>query len=451
MNKMDIYNKLPIFAQNAACALEGRRLAALRYGGSFEPNLAVYMANRKLSGDEVAAIRNDKLRNMVRFCYDNTKFYKERFDESGIDPSSVRDERDLSSLPILTKAEVRERARDIAPFVRSVAGKSISEHTSGSTGSCLVFDQSVDSIRDLWAVFWRFWHSLGIEKGMLCADFGSRMVVPSIQSAPPFWRTCPPLGQVKFSAFHGNEVNYAAYARQFDDAGLQWIHGYPSCIVPFAAYVIEHGVEFRKPIKYVTTSAENLYDHQRALIKKAFGVEPFSLYSMTEAVACVSEDLDHELVVDEDYSLVEFVPSESGFRIVGSSLTNFAFPLLRYDTGDICSYSRKHSNGWRVVDFIDGRSAELVRLPDGGTVGALSALFTESSSVKEAQIVQRSDYSVTISYVPMGEESVDDIEVARRKFLERTRGLLSVDFKRVESIPRTSRGKLRYVVSEIKQ
>lgn len=449
MNKMDIYNKLPVFAQNMACSLEGRRLAALRYGGSFESNLAMYMANQGLSGDEVAAIRNEKLRNMVRFCYEKTKFYKERFDECGIDPSSVRDERDLSSLPILTKGEVRERARDIAPLDRAVVGKSISEHTSGSTGSSLVFEQSVDNLRDLWAVFWRFWRSLGIEAGTLCADFGSRMIVPSTQSAPPFWRSCPPLGQMKFSAFHGNEANYAAYARQFDDAGLQWIHGYPSCIVPFAAYVLERGVEFKKPIRFVTTSAENLYDHQRALIKKAFGVEPFSLYSMTEAVACISENSNHELVVDEDYSLVELVPSESGCRIVGSSLTNFAFPLLRYDTGDICSHSHKHSSGWRVVDFIDGRNAELVRLPDGGTVGALSALFAESSSVKEAQIVQHSDFSVTISYVPLGEIDLGDIEVARSRFLERTRGLLPVEFKRVGSLPRTSRGKLRYVVSEI--
>lgn len=451
MNTMNIYNKLPIFAQNTACALEGRRLAALRYGGLFESNLATYMANRELSGNEVAEIRNDKLRSMVRYCYDNTKFYKERFDECGIDPRSVRDERDLSSLPILTKAEVRERAQDIVPFDRAVVGKSISEHTSGSTGSSLVFGQSVDNLRDLWAVFWRFWYSLGIERGTLCADFGSRLVVPSAQSMPPFWRSCSPLGQVKFSAFHGNEANYASYVHEFDDAGLQWIHGYPSCIVPFAAYVLEHGVEFKKPIKYVTTSAENLYDHQRALIKKAFGVEPFSLYALTEAVACISERAVHELVVDEDYSLVEFVPSEGGHKIIGSNLTNYAFPLLRYDTGDICSYSDKYSNGWRVVDFIDGRNAELVRLPDGGTVGALSALFTESSSVKEAQIVQHPDFSVTISYVSIGEKDADDIEVARRKFTERTRGLLPVDFKKVEAIPRTSRGKLRYVVSEIEK
>lgn len=448
---MAIYNNLPIFLQNAACSIEGRRLSRLRYGGCFESNLENYLSVSSLSGDEAASIRNQKLKKIVRFVYENTTFYKNRFSQAGIDPYSVETEDDIALLPILTKDDVRNHAAEIAPSAPSISRKSITEHTSGSTGSSLVFDQSVDNVRDLWAVFWRFWMRLGIQRDTLCADFGSRMIVPSNQNEPPFWRSCPPLRQVKFSAFHGNDDNYAAYAQKIDETGLQWIHGYPSCIVPFAAFVLKNGIQFKKPISWVTTSAENLYDYQRALIKKAFGVEPYSLYALTEATACISENALHQQVIDEDYSLVELIKGQDGYRIVGSNLTNYSFPLLRYDTGDICSYSGKKSNGWRVVDFIDGRSAELLRMPDGGTVGALSALFTESSSIKEAQIVQHSDYSVTIIYVPINDGCQSDLEIAREKFIERTRGLLKLDFKRVDRIPRTNRGKLRYVVSEMER
>lgn len=449
MDVMSVYNKLPIFAQNIACAYEGSRLARLRYGGSFETKFAEYKVQSKLSGDEIASIRNAKLRVMASFCYEHVPYYKRLFDECGIDARSINDERDIASLPILTKDVVRTNLSSFQPDNIQSLKPYITEHTSGSTGSSLIFNQSVENVRELWAVFWRFWNRLGIERDTLCADFGSRTIVPSTQSAPPFWRNCPPLRQIKFSAFHANEMNYHAYAKEFDRAQLQWIHGYPSCIVPFASFILENGIEFKNPVKWITTSGENLYDHQRAQIKKAFGVEPYSLYSLTEATACISENYEHKLVVDEDYSLVEFVKSEAGWRIVGSNLSNFAFPLLRYDTGDICSLSDDKLNGWRQVDYIDGRNAELIRLPDGGTVGALSALFTESSSVKEAQIVQSADYSVTISFVPVNEHYKQDIEQARRKFIERTRGMLSVDFVRVDHIPRTSRGKLRYVVSEI--
>ncbi|WP_462134128.1 phenylacetate--CoA ligase family protein [Slackia piriformis] len=449
MDKMAIYNKLPIPLQDFACSIEGRRLASLRYGSPFDKNLLGYSSNVSLSGDEVASIRNQKLKTMLRFCYEQVPFYKKLFDDGGVNPYTVIDDRDIIVLPILRKNDVREHVDDLRPSDLTKIGKYITEHTSGSTGSSLVFGQSVSNVRDLWAVFWRFWNLLGIEQGTLCADFGSRMIVPSSQVEPPFWRCCPPLAQVKFSAFHANESNYGEFVKAFDEKGLQWIHGYPSCIVPFAAYVLEKGITFAKPIRWVTTSAENLYDHQRALIKKAFGVDPYSLYALTEATACISERPDHKMVVDEDYSLVELVESPAGYRIVGSNLGNFAFPLLRYDTGDVCSCSGERVNGWRVVDFIDGRSAELVRLPDGGTVGALSALFTESSSVKEAQIVQHADYSVTIKFVSFGEGIDSDIAVARQKFIERTRGLLPVEFKKVELIPRTKRGKLRYVVSEI--
>ena len=96
--------------------------------------------------------------------------------------------------------------------------------------------------------------------------------MPPNQRKPPFWRECQPLFQIKFSAFHGNDENYMAYFKAINDYGLTWIHGYPSCIMPFASFVAQNGLTFDKPIKAVTASAENLYGYQRSIIEKAFGV-----------------------------------------------------------------------------------------------------------------------------------------------------------------------------------
>ena len=449
MDKMKIYNAMPVFLQNVACRHEGKRLAKLRYGGDFESRLKDYNSRAICSRDELLGIRDQKLRKMVRFCYDEVPYYKDMFNEAGIDPASIKTADDLTALPILDKQVVRENIDKLKPKNLSRIPH-IMEHTSGSTGSSLIFPQSIENIRDLWAAFWRFWNRIGIKYGTLYADFGSRMIVPPGQQKPPFWRECQPLFQIKFSAFHGNDENYMAYYKAINDYGLTWIHGYPSCIMPFASFVVQKGLTFNKPIVAVTASAENLYDYQRAIIKQAFGVEPHALYSLTEATACICEDADHDYIVDEDYSVVEFIEGGDYSRLIGTNLTNYAFPLLRYDTGDLVVPGSKLKNGRRVIERIDGRTGELLTLPDGGKVGALSALFTESSTIKEAQIHQASDYSVEIKFVPLSEDYCEDITEAERRFRDRTKGMLPVSFKRVESIERTERGKLRYVISEVK-
>lgn len=449
MDKTSLYNALPIFLQNAGCRYEGRRLAELRYGGSFKSRLDDYNSRVSCSRDELLEIRDRKLRKMVLFCYDEVPFYKRVFDDAGIDPASIKSADDLAALPILDKQIVRDNIEMLKPKSFDYIPH-ITEHTSGSTGSSLVFPQAVENVRDLWAAFWRFWNRIGIEYGTTYADFGSRTIVPPGQKKPPFWRECRPLFQIKFSAFHGNDETFAAYYRAINDYGLTWIHGYPSCIMPFASFVARNGLTFKKPIRAVTASAENLYDYQRAVIRQAFGVEPHALYSLTEATACICEDADHDYVVDEDYSVVEFVEDGDCAKIVGTNLTNCAFPLLRYDAGDLVVPSSRLKNGRRVIERIDGRTGEQLTLPDGGKVGALSALFTESATIKEAQIRQAADYSVEIRFVPLSDDYSDDIAEAERRFRDRTKGLLPVSFKRVESIERTRRGKLRYVVSEIK-
>lgn len=448
MDKMRIYNSMPVFAQNFACEREGRRLAKLRYGGDFQEKLADYNLRVHCSQDKLISIRNEKLQAIVSFCYREVPYYKKVFDEAGVNPACVKSSEDLSALPILDKQTVREKIEELKPRCLEKIPHII-EHTSGSTGSSLIFPQSIDNVRDLWAVYWRFWNRLGIDFGTMYADFGSRTIVPPSQKKPPFWRTSKPLFQLKFSAFHGNDENYMEYYKAIKQHDLRWIHGYPTCITPFASFMVKNGLTFDEPMVAVTTSAENLYDYQKRIMKKAFGVEPHSLYGLTEATACFGEDADHDYVVEEDYSVVEFIKDGEFSRIIGTNLSNYAFPLLRYDTGDLAVLTNKTKDGRRVIERIDGRSGELLALPDGGKVGALSALFTESASIKEAQIYQRSDYSVEVRFVPLSDNYSNDIAVAEQRFLDRTRNLLPVEFVRVNKIERTKRGKLRYVVSEI--
>lgn len=182
---------------------------------------------------------------------------------------------------------------------------------------------------------------------------------------------------------------------------------------------------------------------------KAFDCMPRTHYGMTESVANFSERIDGVMEVDEDYAAVEFVNSGDLCKIVGTNLMNYSMPLLRYDTSDLALIDGSIGTSGRIVKFVDGRSGDFILFPNGKKIGALSALFSDTTSIKEAQIYQAKDYSITIKYVPHNENFEDDISLVNKLLRERIGDELLITFMRVDKIPRTQSGKLRYVLSDV--
>ena len=444
MDKMAVYNRLPVFAQNWACSVEGARIARTRFGSLFRRTLQDYEARSRWSSERIAAYRDERLRAMVKYCYDTVPYYRAMFDEGGIDPASIKSLDDMGRLPLLTKKEVNENPERF--FSTAYRGKRIKHHTSGTTGSGFVFYTSPEAICEQWACWWRFREALGIEFGTSQAMFGTQKVVPAIQAAPPYWRENRPGNQVYFSAFHESEGNLAEYCEEIKRRRIPWIHGYPSLLVAVALFAARNGVSF-PCVRFVTTGAENLYDHQAALVERSFGVRPYQHYGMCEGVANFSQDSEHRMLVDEDYAAVEFC--DDG-RIIGSTLTNMAMPLLRWDTGDIAE-STTLPDGRREVVSLDGRAEDSVLLPNGTTVGKLDHVFKDTVHIAEAQIHQNPDLSITVYAVKAQDDVAEDEQKALRQFAESFSCPVPIAFEYVTSIPRAASGKLRFVVSEARR
>lgn len=448
---MQFYDASPIWMQNLFCTIEGGRLRRMRYGGGFRNFVNQYIDRDSWSRDRLIAHRDERLQSMVKWAYVQCPYYHDLFNDGGVNPDRIKGLADLSVLPILTKSEARLNVQKIIPRELSSL-RTHMESTSGSTGAGLQFPVENVATEEQYAAYWSFLYRLGVNFDTWCADFGSRVIVPARQVDAPFWRECAPLKQVKFSAFHGTPSTYYSYYKEIDKRKIEWIHGYPSCITPFASFLHEEGLRFRHQIKFITTSAENLYDHQRNLIERAFGTRPYSLYGLTELTGHISEDKSHVLRVDEDFSVMEFLPQDGGLcKIVGTGFVNRAFPFLRYDSGDmaVCESGSNDAGAKRVVKALDGRSGDHILLPNGGKVGALSALFVDAESIQEAQICQHKDYSVTIRYVSSSADCEEELLRAKERFSSRVQGQIECNFERLDKLSRTKRGKLRYVISEI--
>ncbi len=282
-------------------------------------------------------------------------------------------------------------------------------------------------------------------------------MVPIQRNQPPFWRINRPGKQVMFSTYHLKPSNCRLYFEEIQRRNLKWLHGYPSALAVFAAYIQEEGLDTNRAIDIVTVGAESLLPQQTALIERVFQCAVRQHYGQAEGVANISECPNGKLHVDEDYSFVEFIPIDGvpdSFRMIGTNWTNDAFPLLRYDTGDLVKMTKDAScncgRSGRVIDDIDGRKEDSVLLPNGVKIGRLDHIFKDLIHVKEAQFRQEEIGSVQICVVKgRGYDEANEEKLLLSESRKRLGNDIAIEIQYVDSIERTRSGKLRFVVSNL--
>jgi len=452
----DLYSSVPGPLQDLACSLEGWRVRRDRYSARFHSLLRQVEERARWDEDRLMELRNQRLRTTLAWAASHSPFYGERFRSAGFDPAAIRDIDDLRGLPVLSKSEVKDHDSTIRTDWRPASGLR-DVHTSGTTGGGLHFVASADALREQWAVWWRYrrWH--GIDLDTWCGYFGGRPVVSPAQVRPPFWRFNHPGRQILFSTYHLAPENLRFYVDALRQHRPPWLHGYPSVLSVLAAYVWERRIDIGYQVRWVTTGAENLLPHQRKLMERAFEVGPRQHYGMAEAVANFSECEFGRLHVDEDFACVEFLPAGNGSscRIVGGNFSNPAFPLIRYDSGDLAQPASQKScpcgRAGRLVAEVDGREEDYILLRNGVRVGRMDHVFKDLSNIREAQIYQRKVGEIEIRVVRSDAYGPADEERLLAEFRSRVGDHTDIRIHYVDHLDRTPSGKLRFVVSELSE
>lgn len=447
MDKQKIYESAPVWLQNIAVYMEGRIICRRRYNKHFHEvlkqfeehayNPTVELRRFLLESKDVAAYRRSFTPELI----------KELESESS-DVYAV-----LAQFPVIGKIQVKEHIDDYTNH--GYTGKLFTMRTSGTTGSGLAFPYPVEFENKQWALWWRFRRSIGIQFSTWCGWFGGKRMMSPNTSKAPFWRVNKPGRQVMYSSYHLTKDTVSFFYEDMKRRDLQWLHGYPSHIAKLSALIIEQGFEPLDRVRWVTTGAEGLVGNQIRLIEKAFPkaiVRPH--YGQNEGVAILNQDAKGEWYVEDDFSYVEFIPVSddnlSLCRIVGTGFFNSAFPLIRYDTGDLATVERNADGTIKRIVSIDGRTSNTVKQPSGHeiTEAALSIVLHDFDNIKEAQFHQVTDDEVVL-WVVKGKKYSEEDERLLQASLERTFDIgMKAKIKYVETVERTKAGKLRLVVSE---
>lgn len=448
MNLFDLYAKMPVWAQNLMCSVQGYRICKRRYNKDFYSELERYENGYYNQAQELVKML-DAAKKM-----DVYKPYLQDVNWQNLEQNPENVYEILSRFPIINKLDVKSNIK--AYTNPNYDGKIITMQTSGTTGGGLIFPYSVEMENRQWAVWWRYRRALGIQFDTWCGWFGGKTVVNHNEQKPPFWRINKPGRQVMFSSYHLTKKTAPFYYDEINQRGLTWIHGYPSHVARFAAYMLDIGLKPLTEVKFVTTGAENMLGNQFEVMQKAF---PNAMirqhYGLNEGVANISQDKSAVWHVDNDFCYVEFVPVNENdpnvCRIIGTGFANMAFPLIRYDSGDLATVERDQDGNIIKILSIDGRSSNTIHQPSGHDIveASLSIVLHDFNSIVEAQFHQKSLTEVEL-WVVKGKDYNDDVEFQLRQALNKTfEKEMNCTVKYVDAVERTKSGKLKIVVSEL--
>jgi phenylacetate-CoA ligase len=452
------YINSPIFLQHALVTLKGISYAFAKRGQKFFCLEKELLRNEKMDSSELGNLQLERLKEIITHAFKNVPFYKKLFNNIGFKPQELQSIEDLDRLPILDKETVRKQ---LGEFVASNINRHflVQGSTSGSTGSPLSLFMDRNLIQSEHAFVWRQFRWAGCPRPGKMALFRADMIVHGDQKKPPYWRYDAFSKELWFSSYHLSEDTSPVYLNRLQTLDPNLIYSLPSTIFQLAKFIETLGLRLSLPsLRGIVTSSETLYEYQKILIERIFGVNVFDWYGCFERVIFIGtcEYGSHHLF--PDYGVTEFVPVAEFegtlyYELVGTGFCNWVTPLIRYRTGDIVTLTESPCQCGRRfprVGSIIGHLADLIITPDGRVMGSIDIIFKNIQHIKLAQIVQESLDQFKVLIIPDKNYDISD----ERKIIQNAHTLLGramkIDVNCVEHIPRLPNGKFKVVVSKIK-
>ncbi len=451
-----LYYAVPAPLKDAMTSAYGWRERRERYGAFFQRHLLALLESQYWSNERLLQDQQERVARFVREAIASTPYYGERA-EYRDHAASGR----IESFPLLSKQAVRDHQR--ALFSRSPGMACRMVHTSGTTGRSLVFPITMDSFQREYSFrevhySWGGVSLTGREPFAFCA--GHPVAHPA-RTAPPFWTRDRVNNHLFLSSYHLSERNLPHYVHALESFDPAVLAGYPSSAYLLALAYCKHG-HGRLKLKAVYTFSETLTDFQRQAIQDAFECRVFNWYGNTELCANIVECEQGELHLKLEHSAVEILsdrnqpcrPGETG-RLVCTGFGNAAFPLIRYEVGDVVKLAANPSSrcgrGGVLVEQVLGRLEDYVVTPDGRLVGRLDHLFKDSLNIVEAQVCQDTVDEVVLRVVKDRGYTDADERAVLAEARARLGDAAKIRFDYVTTIPRGPTGKFRFVVSSLDQ
>jgi phenylacetate-CoA ligase len=311
------------------------------------------------------------LKEKVKFCYDNTAFYRSKFKNAGISPDDIKTLENIQKIPFTLKDDLRKNY----PFgMLAVNLDHIVEihASSGTTGNPVVGAYTTNDM-DVWQeLMARSLYTTGVRReDVMHNAYGYGLFTGGLG----FHYGAQRIGTTIIPVSGGMTQRQIKIMK---DLGSTVLCCTPSYAVYLAETMASEGVDPRKDLKLKMGlfGAEPWSERIRERVEKELGIAAFDIYGLTElcgpgvSVECNKHNglhiwEDHFVIETIDPKTGEVLPAGEEGELVFTTLTKTGLPLLRFRTRDIsvietgkCDCGRTHSRMMRIT----GRSDDMLKI-----------------------------------------------------------------------------------------
>ncbi|MCI8826666.1 MAG: phenylacetate--CoA ligase family protein [Lachnospiraceae bacterium] len=215
-----------------------------------------------------------------------------------------------------------------------------------------------------------------------------------------------------------------------------------------------------KTVKVCISSSEALNESVREKMKEITGIPIVEAYANEEAGMLAQQKIgDNNYYLNHSGYVFEFLKLDSDktaepgelSRVVITDLFNYAFPLIRYDTGDTAIYQKGNevSKGWDYISELYGRRLDLIYNTNGQPVHPMNfaRILKNLPGITQWQFVQKGEKEYVIKLNITQNNNVDNT-IYEIKTVLGNDAKITVEY--VNDIPILASGKRKPVICEWK-
>lgn len=409
-----------------------------------------------------------KFKKLINYAYEHVPYYRNTWKSIGITPQDIKLNSDIAKLPIIDKQTVKEYYNEFVSDEVNI--NDLIEHPSGGSSGInltILYDDNTVRARRLGILRWLNFAGLNSrDKGVWLGRAHKTLFQDKIkwgERGEKFFGYYNPVSNRLQLATNNMTPDvlehYVSNIKKFKPA---YIQGYPASIAALARYMDTKYDCYQ--MKAVLTSSEVLTASDRKVIEKVFRCKVFDRYGLGEEVASAIECECHDgyhIEIDRCYVEVtdecgNIVEDHIG-DIVGTNLENYAFPLIRYKTGDLgsikyegCACGRKLP----IISELIGRGSEYLvdKYYVNQTEGPVSQSIVIPDGVLAYQIEQIKIDDFVVRFCSNSTTDLSmQIMIAVKKYVEEQ---LHIDNPKIKvlqcrNIPVSANGKMKYLISHV--
>ena len=315
--------------------------------------------------EDLHKMQEERLRYFVRYAYNHSLFYRQRFMEAGVEPDDIKKLSDVTKLPFTSKRDLR----NTYPTGMFCLPKNwvVRYHvSSGTTGKPTVVGYTQSDV-DMWSEsLARGLTSIGLGRGdVIQVSYGYGLFTGGLglhYGSERIGATVLPTGT----------GNTERQIELMQDLGSTAIACTPSYFLYINEVAQKMGVSIRDDTKLKAGifGAEPWSDETRRRIEDSTGIKAYDIYGTSEMSGPLFTEchLQNGIHIWADMFLIEVIDPKTmeqvddGERgeLVVTSLNKWAFPLIRYRIGDItilnnepCECGRTHPRIMRILGRTD--------------------------------------------------------------------------------------------------